>query len=193
MNFIWKKFIWRLFESYIQRRYSYNNIIIISITKQLITNTTYYQKLQYHDYLVKFKQFSLLIKKNFTMIFLFRNLITQFSYSISRLFMKMEHCVGSLFDDERKACKFFNLGFFHSRMVKLDAAGSCTNLYLYKKRSRALMGIIKKLPISGNRLAFCRLPGLAERRRTGFSLDRLKSLARPSFHFLEATSSIHRS
>lgn len=100
MNFIWKKFIWRLFESYIQRRYSYNNIIIISITKQLITNTTYYQKLQYHDYLVKFKQFSLLIKKNFTMIFLFRNLITQFSYSISRLFMKMEHCVGSLFDEE---------------------------------------------------------------------------------------------
>lgn len=125
------------------------------------------------------------------MIFLFRNLITQFSYFDFKIIYENGTLRRKFI--RRRACKFFNLGFFHSRMVKLDAAGSCTNLYLYKKRSRALMGIIKKLPISGNRLAFCRLPGLAERRRTGFSLDRLKSLARPSFHFLEATSSIHRS
>lgn len=34
--------------------------------------------------------------------------------------------------------------------------------YAQKRIARALMGIIKKLPISGNRLAFCRLPGEEE-------------------------------
>lgn len=61
-----------------------------------------------------------------------------------------------------------------------------------KRITSALMGIIKKLPISGNRLAFCRLPGLAKK-KYGFSLDRLKSLA-TSFHFLKlSNSSVHRS
>lgn len=122
---------------------------------------------------------SVLIWKIFIMILLIRNLIIQFSHDFEEwiIYENMKHSVGSSFDDEQRACKFLTLVALFSN-GRLDAAGSCTNLYLYKKRSRALMGIIKKLPISGNRLAFCRLPGLAEKKKDSFSLDRLKSLAR---------------
>lgn len=55
-------------------------------------------------------------------------------------------------------------------------------LVLAEKGSYALMGIIKKLPISGNRLAFCRLPGLAKK-KDGFSLDRAEIIGSVLFIF----------
>lgn len=129
---------------------------------------------------------------SFTSFLTIETFIT-FSHDFKYLFKQknMGCSWGSSMNEKKRVCKFLtSLALFWNGSYA--QRGHAQDLYLNKKDHERTDEIIKKLPISGNRLAFCRLLGLAKK-KYGFSLDRLKSLA-TSFHFLKlSNSSVHRS